>query len=333
MIWNARQGKWADAREKFKNVEFAIASLPLDIQRIVTMEAMRASLEVKDYAGASKRRSELERVKRIAKAEGLWDDGRFRDQIALLEVDIVALEMMVLRVLSAEKSGKQSLDVAGLRRHLSTYSKAEVDTLLLAGVPAGFGSDDVDNDSGVSGATVSDALDALKTSVDSKVASALVGAVSGIATLDGAGKLTTAQIPATLTSPFQFQGAWNASTNTPALVSSVGTAGHLYRVSVAGTTDLDGEASWAVGDELYFGGGVWNKLGASQGSTTINLPSASTDTRITLLGITNGNSSKYLVAATADGRVLVWGDTANFAFNPVGDRYAHHLGDDGDGER
>lgn len=58
----ARQGKWVDAREKFKNVEFAIASLPLDIQRIVTMDAMRASLEVKDYAGASKRRSEIEVV-------------------------------------------------------------------------------------------------------------------------------------------------------------------------------------------------------------------------------------------------------------------------------
>ncbi len=58
----ARQGKWSDAREKFKNVEFAIASLPLDIQRIVTMDAMRASLEVKDYAGASKRRAELEVV-------------------------------------------------------------------------------------------------------------------------------------------------------------------------------------------------------------------------------------------------------------------------------
>ncbi|WP_194467306.1 tetratricopeptide repeat protein [Bradyrhizobium sp. CCBAU 53340] len=58
----ARQEKWADAREKFKNVEFAIASLPLDIQRIVTMDAMRASLEVKDYAGASKRRGEIEVV-------------------------------------------------------------------------------------------------------------------------------------------------------------------------------------------------------------------------------------------------------------------------------
>ncbi|WP_234679433.1 tetratricopeptide repeat protein [Bradyrhizobium monzae] len=66
LLWKAlayaRQGKWAEAREKFKNVEFAIASLPLDIQRIVTMDAMRASLEVKDYAGASKRRGEIEVV-------------------------------------------------------------------------------------------------------------------------------------------------------------------------------------------------------------------------------------------------------------------------------
>jgi tetratricopeptide (TPR) repeat protein len=58
----ARQGKWADAREKFKNAEFSIAALPLEMQRIVTAEAMRASLEVKDYAGASRRRSELEVV-------------------------------------------------------------------------------------------------------------------------------------------------------------------------------------------------------------------------------------------------------------------------------
>jgi hypothetical protein len=56
----ARQEKWVDAREKFKNVEFAIASLPLDLQRIVTADAMRASLEVKDYAGAAKRRAELD---------------------------------------------------------------------------------------------------------------------------------------------------------------------------------------------------------------------------------------------------------------------------------
>jgi tetratricopeptide (TPR) repeat protein len=56
----AGQGKWVDAREKFKNVDFAIASLPLELQTIVTLDAMRASLEVKDYAGAARRRSELE---------------------------------------------------------------------------------------------------------------------------------------------------------------------------------------------------------------------------------------------------------------------------------
>jgi tetratricopeptide (TPR) repeat protein len=56
----ARQGKWAEAREKFKNVEFAIASLPLELQRIVTTDAMRAALEVKDYAGAAKRRAEFD---------------------------------------------------------------------------------------------------------------------------------------------------------------------------------------------------------------------------------------------------------------------------------
>ncbi len=56
----ARQEKWADAREKFKNAEFSIAALPVELQRIVTADAMRASLEVKDYAGASRRRSELE---------------------------------------------------------------------------------------------------------------------------------------------------------------------------------------------------------------------------------------------------------------------------------
>ncbi len=58
----SRQGKFADAREKFKNVDFAVAALPLELQRIVIMEAMHASLEVKDYAGAAKRRSDLDVV-------------------------------------------------------------------------------------------------------------------------------------------------------------------------------------------------------------------------------------------------------------------------------
>jgi tetratricopeptide (TPR) repeat protein len=56
----ARDGKWVEAREKFKNVEFSVATLPSDLQRIITMDAMRASLEVKDYAGAARRKSDLD---------------------------------------------------------------------------------------------------------------------------------------------------------------------------------------------------------------------------------------------------------------------------------
>ena len=57
---SARLGKWPDAREKFKSIEFAISSLPIDLQRIVLVDAMRASLEVRDYSSAAKRASELE---------------------------------------------------------------------------------------------------------------------------------------------------------------------------------------------------------------------------------------------------------------------------------
>lgn len=72
------------------------------------------SHERTNIADVNRSKRELERLKRIAKAEGVWDDQRFRDQIALLEVDVIALEMMVLRVLSAETSGKNPLDIAGL---------------------------------------------------------------------------------------------------------------------------------------------------------------------------------------------------------------------------
>jgi alkylation response protein AidB-like acyl-CoA dehydrogenase len=61
---------------------------------------------------------------------------RFRDQIALLEVDIVALEMMVLRVLSAETGGKKALDVAGLLKiRGSEIQQRYTELMMLAGGP------------------------------------------------------------------------------------------------------------------------------------------------------------------------------------------------------
>ena len=98
----------------FDNVQVPVENLIGEENKGWTYAKYLLAHERTNIADVARSKRELERLKRIARAEGLWEDSRFRDQIAQLEVDVVALEMMVLRVLSAEKSGKQSLDVAGL---------------------------------------------------------------------------------------------------------------------------------------------------------------------------------------------------------------------------
>jgi len=67
-------------------------------------------------------------------------------------------------------------------------------------------------------------------------------------------------------SGLDYEGAWNASTNTPTLVSSTGTQGHFYIVSTAGTTTLDGISDWGAGDWVVFDGSVWQRV---EGGTDI----------------------------------------------------------------
>jgi alkylation response protein AidB-like acyl-CoA dehydrogenase len=98
----------------FDDVEVPAGNLVGDENKGWTYAKYLLAHERTNIADVNRAKRELERLKRLARAEGLWDDMRFRDQIALLEVDVVALEMMVLRVLSAERGGKQTLDVAGL---------------------------------------------------------------------------------------------------------------------------------------------------------------------------------------------------------------------------
>ncbi|MBU3648840.1 MAG: pimeloyl-CoA dehydrogenase large subunit [Limnohabitans sp.] len=90
-----------------------------------------------NIADVNRAKRELERLKRIARSEGVYDDWRFRDEIARLEVDVVALEMMVLRVLSAEASGKNPLDIAGLLKiRGSEIQQRYTELMMLAAGPA-----------------------------------------------------------------------------------------------------------------------------------------------------------------------------------------------------
>ena len=98
----------------FDNVEVPAENLIGEENKGWTYAKHLLSHERTNIADVNRAKRELERLKRIAKNEGVYTDQRFRDEIAKLEVDVVALEMLVLRVLSAEKSGKNPLDIAGL---------------------------------------------------------------------------------------------------------------------------------------------------------------------------------------------------------------------------
>jgi len=88
-----------------------------------------------------------------------------------------------------------------------------------------------------------------------------------IVTVNAAGVITSAT---TGTIPNTYQGTWNASTNSPTIVSSVGTAGYYYVVATAGNTTINGVTGWVVGDWIAFNGSIWQKVpGASTGTVTI----------------------------------------------------------------
>ena len=125
----------------FDNVEVPADQLIGEENKGWTYAKHLLAHERTNIADVNRAKRELERVKRIAQAEGVYDEGRFRDQIALLEVDVVALEMMVLRVLSAEGSeksgGKAALDVAGLLKiRGSEIQQRYSELMMLAAGPA-----------------------------------------------------------------------------------------------------------------------------------------------------------------------------------------------------
>lgn len=89
------------------------------------------------------------------------------------------------------------------------------------------------------------------------------GAGYGIATLNNAGKIPSSQLPNAI---MEYQGTWDASTNTPTLADGSGAnapedAGHVYKVSVGGTQDLgSGSITFVAGDSIILNSSlVWEK--------------------------------------------------------------------------
>jgi hypothetical protein len=94
------------------------------------------------------------------------------------------------------------------------------------------------------------------------------GQPSGYASLDGGGKVPVSQLPNSI---MEYQGAWNASTNSPTLADGTGNTGDVYRVSVAGTRNLgSGPIIFDVGDYAVYNGTVWEKSGTTDAVASVN---------------------------------------------------------------
>jgi hypothetical protein len=110
---------------------------------------------------------------------------------------------------------------------------------------------------------------ATQTALNLKIDSTLIGANSGVASLDAGGKVPVAQLP---NSVMTFEGVWDASTNTPTLADATGNAGMVYLVSVAGTQNLgSGAQTFAVGDWVVANSTVvWQKSTNSNSVVSVN---------------------------------------------------------------
>ena len=105
----------------------------------------------------------------------------------------------------------------------------------------------------------------------------------------------------------QYQGTWNASTNSPTITSSVGTTGYYYIVSTAGSTSINGVSSWQVGDWIIFSNtGVWQRI---SGGTVSSLQIV-TDTS------SNTNYNVALTNATSGLINTEYVDPTDLSFNP-----------------
>ena len=94
-----------------------------------------------------------------------------------------------------------------------------------------------------------------------------------------------------------YQGTWNASTNTPALTSGVGTRGYYYIVSVAGNTNLDGITDWNLGDWAIFDGTAWQQVDNTDAVVSVNGQTGAVS--LTTDNISEGATNQYFLNSRA----------------------------------
>ena len=137
-----------------------------------------------------------------------------------------------------------------------------------------------------------------------------------VVTVNSSGQITA--ISTVTTTANYCAGGWNAATNTPTLVSGIGQNGVYYVVTTAGTTNLNGNNNWQIGDQALFANGSWIKVAGSQSEAFQNI------TVSALTGYMYANGTNQVTASTTipnsglahstivvNGTTLTLGDTSD----------------------
>lgn len=94
------------------------------------------------------------------------------------------------------------------------------------------------------------------------------GVALGVAELDAAGLVPLNRLNV---AGLTFQGAWNPTTNTPALLDGTGTVGQFYKASTSGTFNFgNGNYTFVAGDWVIYAGGTWQRIATQDAVAMVN---------------------------------------------------------------
>jgi hypothetical protein len=105
------------------------------------------------------------------------------------------------------------------------------------------------------------------------VSTSSLGVAYGVATLDVNGTIPMSELPASVVGGLNYQGTWDANANNPAIVSGSASStnkGWYFKVAVAGTTTVDGNSSWNVGDWIVSDGTDWQQIHNTELVSSVN---------------------------------------------------------------
>lgn len=129
------------------------------------------------------------------------------------------------------------------------------------------------------------------------LATSSVGVASGVASLGADGKVPTSQLPDVAMGGLNYQGTWNASTNSPTIpTASSSNKGFYYKVATAGATNVSGITDWQVGDWIVSNGSAWDKIDNTDSVSSVN--GATGAVTVTTITGNAGTATKFATART-----------------------------------